>query len=334
MTALDAFTLYGASVAPPRAGYRNVSYEVRLADKTYNLLVHKDEAGIVERIKRTNYIGTSLHAVGLPVRYPLDTRILAMHMGKTYYASLYNYLPGSTIPWEAYTMKHIKLLGWVMATLHCAMKRLSVPGLLTVYEEYQMVLDKITTYLLDSAIRAAIEQKLAIAYDLSIISQLAQFLEACSMLPEQQPLHMDFVRGNVIFGNATSDDAFTINDVALTGIIDFEKAALGHPLFDIARTLSFLLVDCATKSQKQIYSYFLDSGYSKRGESPVKPISVQLPDGVKRDVLETAIDLFLLYDFYKFLRSNPYESLFENYHYVRTRDLLVARGLIKIDSGL
>ena len=47
-----------------------------------------------------------------------------------------------------------------------------------------------------------------------------------------------------------------------------------------------------------------------------------------RRLLEPLLDAFLLYDFYKFLRHNPYESLSANEHFTRTRDLLLARRII------
>lgn len=328
MAALEAFGLEKAEFASPHAGYRNVSYAVTHGSSRYNLLVHKDETGVIDRIHRTNMLGATLHQAGVPVRFPLDERILKMRMGATRYALLYNYLPGTTIPWEAYTMKHIKLLGWAMAHLHRAMAPLDVSGFPAVYDEFQAILIRVGSYVNQVSVSRAIRQKLGLSCTASTLERFENFLTVCSTLPEQQLLHMDLVRGNVLYGPAARDDTFCINDLALTGIIDFEKSAAGHPLFDIGRTLSFLLVDCSTKSQEQIYRYFLDSGYRKRGQAQVKPVSVKLPNGVKCDVLETAIDLFLMYDFYKFLRSNPYESLAENYHYIRTRDLLIDRGIV------
>jgi len=323
-----AFGLANAQFAAPHAGYRNISYAVKHEKQEYNLMIHKDEPGIVSQIKRTNSLGLALHQVGLPVRYPLDKRILVLRMGKVHYALLYNYLPGATIPWESFTMKHIKLLGWAMAHLHQAMAPLATAGFPVVYDEYRSILMRMDAYFGNALIAEAISGKLSVQFDRSVISHQEQFLAACDGLGSRQLLHMDLVRGNVLYDETSPRDLFKIDGIALTGIIDFEKAAIGHPLFDIARTLSFLLVDCSTKSQKKIYSYFLNSGYTKRGRLLVKVLSVSLSDGTKCDVLEMAIDLFLLYDFYKFLRSNPYESLGDNYHYVRTRDLLIKRGIV------
>jgi Ser/Thr protein kinase RdoA (MazF antagonist) len=47
-----------------------------------------------------------------------------------------------------------------------------------------------------------------------------------------------------------------LNNLAITGIIDFEKTAAGPRIFDIARTLAFLLVDCKAKTPAQVTNYF------------------------------------------------------------------------------
>jgi len=102
----------------PFSGYRNTSYRADVGDKSLNVIIYKDEPGIVQRIYRTNWLGEYLSGLGLPVRYPLDDRILTLHAPRLRYAVLYNYLPGTTIAWEAYTKNHIKLQGWAMASLH------------------------------------------------------------------------------------------------------------------------------------------------------------------------------------------------------------------------
>jgi len=123
---------------------------------------------------------------------------------------------------------------------------------------------------------------------------------------------MDFVRGNILFDEG----------VHITGVLDFEKASHGHPLFDIARTLAFLLVDCKYKTEAQVRKYFLLSGYNKRGTGDFKITAMNAR------LLEQLVELFLLYDFYKFLRHNPYEALPQNEHFVRTQALLLQRQLL------
>ena|SRR5579862_918408 len=131
---------------------------------------------------------------------------------------------------------------------------------------------------------------------------------------------MDFVRGNILFTSSPT--------LEITGILDFEKAARGHPSFDIARTLAFLYVDCKYKEVDQVRRAFLLSGYHRYGRTPYRPVTVRTTLG-PYDLLETLIDIFLLYDFYKFLRHNPYESLSINEHFVRTCQLLAERQLVE-----
>jgi len=146
----------------------------------------------------------------------------------------------------------------------------------------------------------------------TIPRDFAHTLAACQHLPGRQALHMDFVRGNILF-----------EDTQISGIIDFEKAAVGSPLFDIARTLAFLLVDCKYKPEDKIRKYFLRSGYLKRGKTVLTNYTI---DG--KSALDELINFFLMHDFYKFLRHNPYEALEQNEHYIRTKALLLKRRLI------
>jgi aminoglycoside phosphotransferase (APT) family kinase protein len=121
---------------------------------------------------------------------------------------------------------------------------------------------------------------------------------------------MDFVRGNILFSG-----------FEITGILDFEKTALGHPIMDMARTLAFLLVDCKYKTEEKVNKYFVQSGYTKRGANK---------ETINDDDRGLLVEMFLLYDLYKFLRHNPYESLYENEHYIRTKDILVKYGVISL----
>jgi hypothetical protein len=142
------------------------------------------------------------------------------------------------------------------------------------------------------------------------MTTVRRLLEFCGKLEDQQPLHMDFVRSNVLF-NAHA---------TIAGIIDFEKTGKGHPMLDIARTLAFLLVDCKYKEPGKVYKYFVHSGYRKRGKNNIN---------INPRLLHELTNIFLLHDFYKFLRHNPYESLGRNEHFVRTRDILIARALLR-----
>jgi hypothetical protein len=119
---------------------------------------------------------------------------------------------------------------------------------------------------------------------------------------------MDFVRGNILF---EGDE--------ISGILDFEKTASGHTVMDISRTLAFLLVDCKYKTIDKVIKYFLYSGYQKRGKNK------DIGNDADRKIL---VEMFLFYDLYKFLLHNPYEFLQQNEHYVRTKDILIGRGVL------
>ncbi len=127
---------------------------------------------------------------------------------------------------------------------------------------------------------------------------------------------MDFVRGNILFKGSK-----------ICGILDFEKAGYGIKLLDIARTLAFLLVDCKYKNEVKIRKYFLQSGYIKRGGADFNRRIINTADK-KLDLLEELVNTFLIYDFYKFLRHNPYEFLHQNEHFIRTKKYLLERGVI------
>ena len=306
------FGLLPSRVYVPQSGYRNYSYRIDLTDgRTANLLIYKSEPGMLARIRRANAMGNHLSAHGLPARSTYDPRLLRLTSSPVRYAALYYYLPGATIPWEAYTMEHLKTLGAAMARMHAVLRSAPNSNLPLVTNEYQAIITRMQTYFSEPGVNQAISQKLRLCLNFQILSRMEQFLRLAYQLP-YQPLHLDFVRGNILF--ATGAHA----KPEITGILDFEKAALGHPAFDLARTLAFLLVDCKFKSESQVRKYFLYSGYHRRGGE-------SLP---KSKLLEALVDLFLLYDFYKFLRHNPYEFLGQNQHYVRTRNLLLHRRII------
>ena len=301
------------------SGYRNESYPVKLADGRFiNVILYKREPDVVALIKRTNKLSSYLRAKQLPVRFPLDDRMMQLHTGAaTRYAALYNFLNGSTIPWEAYTMEHLKLLGQSLAQLHDSVADYSDPTLPRVIDVCTAQCIRMERYFDETTVRQAVAIKLGLSVPRKVFTTARYILKNCEKLP-MQPLHMDFVRSNILFSE---------NPIRVVGILDFEKAAVGHPLFDIARTLAFLIVDCKYKPEPKIRKYFLLSGYQKRGKRQIEHIAVRTTLG-RRPLLEYLIDFFLLHDLYKFLRHNPYESLADNEHFIRTRDLLLSRDVI------
>lgn len=308
---LQMYGIKSRRIGTPQKGYRNSSHLIHASDgRLLNLILYKNEPGILRRIQNANAVGIVAASAGLPARTPADERILALRAGpRIQYAGLYWYLPGVTIPWEAYTMEHIKQLGCTLAVLHKSLKRYNVANLPEVANENLQLSKRMLRYFSSNDVASAAALKLGVRFKSYSFINL---LEICKHLPHKQALHMDFVRGNILF-----------NGTDITGIIDFEKAANGSPLFDIARTLAFLFVDCKYKNEQKIRKYFLRSGYIKRGGAAISDYTVN-----GRSILDSLIDFFLLHDFYKFLRHNPYESLKGNEHYLRTKALLLKRRLI------
>lgn len=316
---------YGLILARPHtiaSGYRNSCYSFQTEDgQMLNFLLYKAEPGIVSRIRRTNQLGAFGYAHGLPLRRPADARII--RVGRQY-GSLYHYLDGDTIPWEAYTMKHIKLLGWVMGDMHAAFRGYDAM-LPSVIDEYEQISKRVNTYFGRPGVSRALHDKLHLGFVSKTISDLLSLIAFSRGLPAQA-LHMDFVRGNILFATDSMAPHYTIGNLSLTGVLDLEKAAHGPVLYDIARTLAFLYVDCANKTSDQIRKYFLVSGYDKRSTASFTPSTANLT------LLEQFVTLFLVYDFYKFLRDNPYEDLARNHHFCRTRDILIARKVLQYNN--
>jgi len=307
---LSAYGIDYQRVYECQKGYRNEIWPVLTSDgRMLNVTFYKRESGIKDRIRRADAASEYLALFGMPTRKRVDGRILTLKSGViAINISVYNYLPGNTIPWEAYTMSHIKLLGMTMSNMHSLLSTMSPDNFPSVYDEYDLIIKRMRGYFSKSAIKNTIKKKLYLQIDIERLNQYDQLLQAHRTMPKQQVLHMDFVRGNILFDNK-----------AVSGILDFEKTAVGHTVVDIARTLAFLLVDCKYKTPDKVNKYFLYSGYQKRGHNK------DIGDDNLRDQF---VEMFLFYDFYKFLLHNPYESLHLNEHYVRTKDILVKRGVI------
>jgi Ser/Thr protein kinase RdoA (MazF antagonist) len=317
---LGAYGIRPRKVHAYQKGYRNEIWPVELDDGSFvNLTFFKREDGIVERVRRTDAVSEYLASHGMPTRRRVDQRILQLKSsGSVTLAGVYTYLPGHTIPWEAYTMNHLKLLGKAMSDMHAMLAGMPNANLPSVYDEYMTILQRMRRYFATSQVNSAMRSKLNVTVKPSAFDDSLALLEGPHPDP-QQPLHMDFVRGNILFGGPAIPE-FTLGKVRLSGILDFEKTALGNPIVDVARTLAFLLVDCKYKQPQKVYKYFFQSGYAKRGATTT-PLDTEL--------LKKYVNLFLLYDFYKFLRHNPYESLAANEHYVRTRDILHERNVVR-----
>ncbi len=333
-TILRAYNCYGLGTVQllgKHKGYRNTSYPAKLPNgEIVSLILYKSETGMRERIQYIHRVSNQLKDV-MPVRTPWDSRILMLKVEETVrYAGLYTYLPGATIPWEAYTKHHIKLLGMAMGHMHAALTNLQPNNPPLVADEYMAICQRMTLYFTSSGVQKALQQKLHTTISMDVLNLYQTILKTTKKLPCQRMLHMDFVRGNVLFDKVetVNQTSLQIGNITISGIVDLEKTAYGHPAFDIARTLAFLLVDSKYKSPEKTRKYFLNSGYVKRGKQKIPNITYTMY-GQKIDVLEILIDMFLVYDFYKFLRHNPYESLSENEHFIRTRAMLLQKGVLQ-----
>lgn len=313
---LSLTDLHPAKVLPPQKGYRNTSYPVRRqGGERLNVILYKQEPQILARIKQADAVSNYLAQAGFATRQSRSPIIRLTGGNATRYARVYSYLPGATIPWEAYSMKHIKLLGETMARLHTALQGYRGSFDTTALHESRQLCQHMDHYFQQAGVATAMRQKLKLTAPLSAIRHFETMLASDQLagLP-QQALHMDFVRGNILFED-------TAGEPHISGIIDFEKTSRGPVVFDIARTLAFLLVDCKYKQPDKVYKYFIRSGYSKRGGRSL--------DGQQLKLLQQLARFYMLHDFYKFLRHNPYEYLHQNEHYVRTRDFLVQNDIIK-----
>jgi len=292
----------GYTIKGEYSGYRNTQINLSKNSKEYMLCIYKKEKGIKERIDNADRI-MSLCYPTLPVKQRIKVLSTSPSL-----IILYSYLSGSTISWEGYTMKHIKGLGDYMGKLHTILGRIRYKDIKLENEIDLSVshLKEMDKYFKVQGVQEAMNTKLQIYPSFDIKKYLKVFNELRSI--DSQILHMDFVRGNILFNDKKE----------ITGIIDFEKCSYGPRVLDIARTLAFLLVDCKYKSEEKIRKYFLISGYSKRGK-------MKLPSSKLINIL---VEYFLLYDFFKFLYHTPYESLKENEHFIRTRNRLLDSKVI------
>lgn len=304
-----------------QTGYRNKNYKIKLYDgDEINLIIYKQEPKIRNTISSAHYVGEFLNNKGYPVRNLYDKRIIRIGHGHTeHLAALYYYLPGTTISWEAYTMNHLKELGRSMSDVHYILKGLPQGRLDSFKTIYSAHYSRIKTYLCQSGVSGAMKCKLKVTYNTHALEAIDELLSVSDKLPNQQPIHLDYVRGNILFER---------NSSKITGVLDFEKSAFGNPVFDIARTLAFLYVDCKFKPEHKIHKYFLESGYNKYGKASFGQTVVHTKK-YQHNLLEESMNIFLFHDFYKFLKHNPYESLYQNEHYIRTKELLIKRGILK-----
>lgn len=327
-----------------KGGYRNLSIPVLIENKSkLNIILYKTTEKTLENIRQIHQIARVLHHHKFPCRYSIDNKIYCTsNKSRKYYFAIYNYIEGNTKDWQMFTKRDLKHVGRLMAKMHMIFKRegeqslapaklsssKSLPSSQTCFKRGGELrcgisnIEDISTrnirlinlmrkYFNDQNVLGAIQEKLKLKIDNEKLQELFNFVS--DYRPLQSPLvtasprkqvtilHMDFVRGNIIF-----------KDKKINGIIDFEKVAVGDIHFDLARTFAFFLVDLSHKTYQEIYEQFILKGYFS---------NIQIE--IDHDLFENLINFYLIYDFYKFLKHNPYEYLEENYHYRRTREILI-----------
>lgn len=325
--ALEFYGVQPVKIYDEQSGYRNKSYriETRMSGDL-NLIIFKPEPNILRRINVADKVSDFAATRGLSTRQRFDKQTLELTgaSGRIHYARIYKYLPGATIPWEEYTKKHIKLLGWAMSDLHHIATDFKgdLPDALN---QCQDQLKTMQRYFSDKNIQSAVRQKLNLSINEKVFQALRGGLAAAKGLSQITPLHLDLVRGNVLYDSGSNiDTPWRIGDISLTGLIDFEKVARGPAILDLARTYAFLIIDCARKTSNKIFKYLINSGYNKRGKN-----QINLPSPELTQIFWLLVKFFLMYDFYKFLRHNPYEFLKENHHFRLTRDMLIQKNMLK-----
>lgn len=327
MTAIaKAYNLRVIDALPTQKGYRNESHVLKLEDGFVNVILYKAEAGILPRMHNANTTSHILHEHDMPVRIQISPRIIQIKSAEdVQYGGLYNYLPGSTISWEAYTKDHLRSLGLTMAKMHHVLHEAAetTNSASSILDESTELTERMMTYFIQPGVQKALEEKLQLKIPLHI-NRYTRVFKELRPAPNQHLLHMDFVRGNILFRPRTPGNQYGHGGVEISGIIDFEKTAYGPAVFDIARTLAFLLIDTKYKSEAEVRRYFLHSGYQKHGGGDL--VTHYDIAGQTINTLEILIDFYLIHDFYKFLLHNPYEHLSSNEHFMRTSALLKQRG--------
>jgi len=319
---------YGISISKLTrltGGFRNCCYKVISNDgKYYVLIVYKREKGVLKQIQNAHNVAMYLDQCGFSVRVPIGS-VMVKYRGK--YIGLYNFIEGNTVPWEAYTKRHLKSIGKTLSDLHFHLGKYSDVNTLERLPKWADItkqeIKEMKAYF--SRVEPWIERKLRIGLPWIEIDKLLSDVLVISVESstlagrDLSVLHYDFVRGNVLYSKKLNRK---LDIYPIVGIIDFEKVCYGPILADIARTLAFLIIDCKYKGEKEVSRRFLISGYNKRGKNELELNR----DSIKK--IDKLLGFFWLRDFWKFLENNPYEYLHMNEHYILTRDKLISLGVL------
>ncbi|MDD3648130.1 MAG: phosphotransferase [Candidatus Dojkabacteria bacterium] len=330
-------------------GFRNDCFRIETRAQKYVFIIYKREKCVKTCIQNAHLVAGLLQKKGFSTRVLVKTilndDVFKIRVFKEFhYCALYNYLEGLTIPWEAYTRRHLKSMGKTLSDMHHALQEIPMTKSpvcrqagnyqLKINNQFQITqlpnwteitrkeIHEMRKYL--EKVEPWIEKKLKVKLSRKKIEQVFKSTLKLSP-PEAGPplaeaiLHYDFVRGNILFSNKLDKK---LDIYPIVGILDFEKVCIGPVIADVARSLAFLIIDCKYKKEETVKKRFLISGYNRRGKNK---LSLKY---INSSLMMHLLSFFWLRDFWKFLEHNPYEYLYMNEHYVRTRDRLAAGGLL------
>lgn len=302
-------------------GYRNFVWRLHdMKGTSYCLVIYKSEPNIAAKISAAHASAAATAKTGLPVRLPIynvnqRTEVIQLTTQRANsvrnsepiqrLAVLYPFLSGETLPWNGFNAGHLHNLGRALALIHQSELMTEKDKLPVVETSLLVQLESSWEYINSESRRDALKTKLKLSVDLEKLAELLNQMKDFDW--EDNPrrlLHLDLVRSNLLFKKEE-----------LTGIIDFEKTAIGPVELDVARTLAFLIVDQHHKSPSQIWRSLYLNGYLATGKQKLNRANLKL-----------FTYYFWWYDFYKFLLHNPYEDLPKNWHFRRTVAKL--RGMI------
>lgn len=239
-----------------------------------------------------------------------------------HFLGVYDYIEGKTIEWNGYTRRHLRAIGEAMAKMHVLLELRNIQKEYAAIKQWQDYFaqdnQRLLSYLKLNAPHVLRKVGLKIDFDRlnDLIAELKNLSESQTTLAQNQLIHCDFVRGNILFTGKK-----LVNTYEIAGILDFEKMLYGPVEVDLARTYAFLLVDCQYKTADEVNKYFLEEGYGLLGRGRNYSISY----------LNRYMVYFWLRDFWKFLECNPYESLVQNYHFNKTVEILLRKKFLIAD---
>lgn len=269
------------SVFAIEQGFMNNVYKICIGDKSYIAIFYNknryNNSYAKNFLEEINNICLFLKSNSIPCRVT-NNQIVQVD-GR--FLGIYDFIEGKTLSWEAYTRRHLTSLSETMNKMHTVLQDYKGTRYIPSWNDYLPIdYKKLHKYYTENL--PTIETKLGIKIEIEKIESLYKNI-INRPVSNKQLVHMDFVRGNILFDN----------NYKITGILDFEKMLIGDTQLDRARTYAFLVVDCKYKTKEQIDYYF------GKGD-------------------KNLVEYFWLRDFWKFLSCNPYESLSQNEHYQGT----------------